>query len=51
MKRRTKVVLLAGSLAAATVVATVVGLSVALARVVDPHDQCATGFSMFINCT
>jgi hypothetical protein len=50
MKRRTKVVFLVGSLAVATVAATVVGLSVALARVVDPHGQCSTGFSMLIDC-
>jgi hypothetical protein len=50
MKRRVKVVLLVAGLAAATVVATVVGLSVVPARIVDPHDQCATGFSMLVDC-
>ena len=50
MKRRTKVVLLVGSLAVASLVATYVGLSVALARVVDPNGQCDTGFSMLIDC-
>src|SRR5262249_24854589 len=50
MKRRTKIVLLVGSLAVASVVATVVGLSVVLARVVDPNHQCDTGFSMLIDC-
>jgi hypothetical protein len=42
--------LLVGSLAVASVAATVVGLSVALARVVDPHHQCDTGFSMLVEC-
>jgi hypothetical protein len=51
MKRRTQRVLLAGSLAVAAVTATVVGLSAALARVVDPHNQCETGFSALISCT
>jgi hypothetical protein len=51
MKRRTKIVLLIGSLAVATVGATVVGLSMALARIVDPNHQCETGFSILINCT
>ena len=50
MKRRTKVVLLAGSLAVVTAAATVVGLSMALARVVDPGRQCETGFSVLIEC-
>ena len=50
MKRRTKIALLVGSLTVASVVATVVGLSVALARVVDPHHQCETGFSILIGC-
>jgi hypothetical protein len=46
MKRRTKGVLLVGSLA----VATVVVLSAGLTRVLDPHDYCATGFSRLIDC-
>jgi hypothetical protein len=46
MNRRTKVVLLVGSLA----VATVVVLSVALGRVLDPHNYCETGFSRLISC-
>jgi hypothetical protein len=51
MKRRTQGVLLVGSLAVVTVVALVVALSVALARVVDPHHQCETGFSALSSCT
>jgi len=51
MNRRTKGVLLVGSLAVATAVASVVGLSVALTRVLDPHHQCETGFSTFSSCT
>jgi len=47
MKRRTRGVLLVGSLA----VATVVALSVALPRVLDPHHHCETGFSPLIDCT
>jgi hypothetical protein len=50
MKRRTKGILLVGSLAVATAVAAVIGLSAALARVVDPHRQCETGFSTLIDC-
>jgi len=51
MKRRTQRVLLIGSLAVATVVATVVALSAALPRVLDPHHQCETGFSTLSSCT
>jgi hypothetical protein len=51
MKRRTKGVLLVGSVAVAMAVATVVGLSAALTRVLDPHGQCETGFSTLIDCT
>jgi hypothetical protein len=51
MKRRTKGVLLIGSVAVAMAVATVVGLSAALTRVLDPHGQCETGFSTLISCT
>jgi hypothetical protein len=50
MKRRTQGVLLVGSLAVATAVATVVVLSAALARILDPHDYCTTGFSRLIDC-
>src|SRR5690349_3024513 len=53
MKRRTKIVLLVGSVAVTTVVAAVAGLSVltaAFARVVDPNHQCETGFSTLIEC-
>jgi hypothetical protein len=45
MNRRTKVVLLVGGLAVATAVATVVELTGALAKVVDPQHYCDTGFS------
>ena len=48
MKRRTQGILLVGSLA---VVATVVVLSVALARVMDPSHYCETGFSKLVSCT
>jgi hypothetical protein len=51
MKRRTKAVLLVGSLAIAMAVATVVVLTEALAKVVDPHHYCDTGFSKLIKCT
>lgn len=50
MNRRTKGILLVGGLAVASVVATVVGLSMALARIVDPHHRCETGFSNLIDC-
>jgi hypothetical protein len=50
MKRRTKIVLLVGSLAVVTAVAGVVGLTAALARIVDPNHQCETGFSNLIEC-
>jgi hypothetical protein len=46
MNRRTQVALLVGSLA----VATVVVLSVALARGLD-HQICKTGFPTLISCT
>ena len=51
MKRRTRGVLLVGSLIVATVVAAVVVLTAALARVVDPQNQCETGFSALSSCT
>lgn len=47
MNRRTKGVLLVGSLA----VATVVVLTGALAKAMDPQHYCETGFSKLINCT
>jgi hypothetical protein len=50
MKRRTKGVLLVGSLAVATAAATVVVLAGALARGLDPHHYCETGFSPLISC-
>jgi hypothetical protein len=51
MNRRTKVVLLVGSLTVATALATVVELTVALAKIMDPQHYCETGFSKLINCT
>ena len=50
MNRRTKVVLLVGSLTVATVLATVVELTGAL-KAMDPQHYCETGFSKWINCT
>ncbi|QOZ32679.1 hypothetical protein [Bradyrhizobium sp. CCBAU 53421] len=43
--------MVAGSLAAATAVATIVALTGALARSLDPGHYCDTGFSTLINCT
>ena len=51
MNRRTKGVLLVGSLAVATAVAAVVVLTGALAKAIDPQHYCDTGFSKLINCT
>jgi hypothetical protein len=51
MKRRTKGVLLVGSLAVATAVATVGVLTAAFAKVIDPQHYCDSGFSTLINCT
>jgi hypothetical protein len=51
MNRRTKGVLLVGSLAVVTAVATVVVLTGALAKAVDPQGNCDTGFSRLIGCT
>jgi hypothetical protein len=51
MNRGAKAILVAGSLAVATVVAMVVVLPAAFARIVDPHDQCRTGFSTLVGCT
>jgi hypothetical protein len=51
MNRRTKGVLLVGSLAVVTAVASVVVLTGALAKAVDPQHYCDTGFSRLINCT
>lgn len=48
MNRRTKGVLLIGSLAVA---ATVVVLTNALLKAMDPHHYCETGFSKLISCT
>jgi hypothetical protein len=50
MNRRTKGVFLVGGLAVATIVTTFFVLSAALARVVDPHNSCETGFSTLITC-
>jgi hypothetical protein len=51
MNRRTKDVLLVGSLAVVTAVATVVVLTGALAKAVDPQGNCDTGFSRLSSCT
>jgi hypothetical protein len=51
MKRRTKTVLLVAGLGVTAAAAVVVGLTMALAQVVDPHQQCATGFSRLVDCT
>ena len=51
MNRRTKGALLVGSLAVATAVASVVVLTGALAKTMDPRHYCETGFSKLINCT
>jgi hypothetical protein len=51
MNRRTKGVLLVGSLALATAVAMVVVLTGALAKAMDPQHYCETGFSKLIDCT
>jgi hypothetical protein len=51
MKRRTKGILLVASLAVATSVASVVVLTGALAKVMDPRHYCETGFSTLIDCT
>jgi hypothetical protein len=51
MNRRTKGVLLVGSLAAVTAIATVVVLTGALAKAVDPQGNCDTGFSRLSSCT
>jgi hypothetical protein len=51
MYRRTKGVLLVGSMAIAIAVTTVVVLTEALAKVVDPQHYCDTGFSKLVKCT
>ena len=51
MDRRTKGALLVGSLAIAIAVTTVVVLTGALAKVIDPQHYCDTGFSRMIDCT
>jgi hypothetical protein len=50
MKRRTKIVLLIGSLAAVSIVVTVGVLPAALAKALDPHGYCETGFSKLVEC-
>jgi hypothetical protein len=50
MKRRTKAVLLVASLAVVAAVASVVVLTEALAKVIDPQHACETGFSKLIDC-
>lgn len=51
MKRRTKAVLVIGSLAVAMLVASYAMLSAALARALDPQGYCDTGFSRLSSCT
>jgi len=51
MNRRTKGILLIGSLAAAAVVVTVGVLPAALAKVLDPFNYCGTGFSTLVDCS
>jgi hypothetical protein len=51
MNRRTKGVLLVGSLTVVTAIATVFVLTGALAKAVDPQGNCNTGFSRLISCT
>ena len=51
MKRRMKAVLLVGSLAVVAAIASVVVLTEALARVVDPQHHCESGFSKLIECS
>jgi hypothetical protein len=51
MNRRMKGVLLVGSLAVVTAFATVVVLTEALAKVIDPQHYCDTGFSKLSTCT
>ena len=50
MKRRMKAVLLVGGLAVVAAIASVVVLTEALARVVDPQHHCESGFSKLIEC-
>jgi len=50
MKRRMKAVLLVGGLAVVAAIASVVVLTEALARVVDPQHHCESGFSRLIEC-
>jgi hypothetical protein len=51
MNRRTKGVLLIGSLAVTMAVATLVVLTGALAKAIDPQNYCETGFSKLVDCT
>ena len=51
MNRRTKGILLIGSLAAVAVVVTTGVLTAALAKVMDPHHYCETGFSTLVDCS
>src|SRR5450631_2721785 len=50
MKRRTKGVLLVAGLAVATSVVSVVVLTGALAKAIDPQHSCESGFSTLIDC-
>jgi hypothetical protein len=51
MGRRTKNVLLVGSLVITMAVATIFVLTGALAKAVDPQHYCDTGFSRWVSCT
>src|SRR5215212_9683926 len=51
MKRRTKIVLLVAGLALAIPVASVVVLTSAMAKVLDPRHHCDSGFSSLIGCS
>jgi hypothetical protein len=51
MHRRTKAVLLAAGLTVAAAVTSLVVLTAAVAKVMDPQDYCETGFSKLIDCT
>jgi hypothetical protein len=51
MNRRIKGVLLVGGLAVATAIASVVVLTGALAKAMDPQHYCDSGFSKLVDCT
>src|SRR5581483_11725421 len=51
MHRRTKALLLAAGLTVGAAVTSLVVLTAAFAKVMDPRDYCETGFSKLIDCT